>query len=119
MSGAIILNCIVCGALVQDGEEKCSNCRSIENQVKVLSLEEKQRFDGITLEQDSKEQGHYEYEKNNTNHKIYSKQISLNGTSLFTKIMIGIIVAVMLVIALPIALFVMSIVGLFLYVMRR
>ena len=47
MSGAIILNCIVCGALVQDGEEKCSNCRNIENQVKVLSLEEKQRFDGL------------------------------------------------------------------------
>lgn len=119
MSGVIILNCIICGAKVQGDEEKCSDCKEVENKVQVLSVEERQDFDGITLEQDQKEQGYYDYEKSSANQKIYSKQFSIGHATLLTKIVIGIILIFMVVVALPVALFLISVVSLFLYLVRK
>lgn len=120
VSGAIVLVCKVCGAKVQGDEQECSDCREIENKVQVLSPEERQHFSGITLEQDVQEQkSDGWHEGSNANQRIYIKQFSMGNTNLLTKLVIGIILAGLVVIALPIALFLISIVGLFLYVVRK
>lgn len=120
LSGAIVLVCKVCGANVEGDEQECSDCREIESNVQVLSAEERQHFNGITLEQDVREEKNDEwYERNNANQRVYVKQFSMGNTNLLTKIVIGIILVGLVVIALPIALFFLSIVGLFLYVVRK
>lgn len=120
MSGEIILNCIVCGAEVQADEQRCSQCREMENKVQVLTREERQHFSGITLEQDpQQEAGRYEYQTRNTNQKIYSKQFSISNTGLFTTLLFGIILAIIVVVALPFAIFLVSVISLTYYLMRK
>ena len=120
MSGVIILNCRVCGAKVEMDEEKCLKCREMESKVQVLTLEEKQDFNGITLEQDTQEEeGHNEYQANNGKPHIYIKQFSISNTSLLTKLLVGIILAGFIFVALPIAIFFISIVGIITYIVRK
>jgi len=120
MSGVIILNCDVCGAELEADEQQCFNCRKIESKVQVLTLEEKQHFSGITLVQDQQEEtGYYGYQASNGNQQMYSRQFTIGGTSLLTKLLLGVIFAGVVFIALPVALFVMSIVGIIFYLMRK
>ena len=111
------MNCIVCGVKVEDDEQKCLGCR--QSNIQVLSAEERLGFKGTTLEQDQNEQGYSGYEKSHANQRIYVKQFSVGNTSLLTKVVIGLILAGIVIVALPIALFIMSVVGLFLYVARK
>lgn len=111
------MNCVVCGSKVEDDEDKCLRCR--QGNLQVLSEQERRGFKGITLEQETNEQGYSGYEKSHANQRIYVKQFSLGNTSLLTKIAIGLILAAIIVIALPIALVIMSIIGLFVYIVRK
>ena len=120
MSGVIILNCKVCGAGMETDEQQCSKCREFENKVQVLTQEERQHFSGITLEQDERqEEGHYQYQASNAKQQMYSRHFSISNTSLLTKLLIGIILAGVVFIALPIAIFFISIVGIITYIVRR
>lgn len=121
MSGEIILNCIVCGAEVQANEQQCSKCREMESKVQVLTLEEKQHFNGITLEQNlEQEEGrYYEEETSNASQHIYSRQFNITHTSVFTKLIIGFILAGILFVALPLAIVFISVISIILYLIRR
>ncbi|MBP2628668.1 MAG: hypothetical protein H6Q68_3379 [Firmicutes bacterium] len=120
MSGVIILNCRVCGAGVEADEQQCSKCREMENKVQVLTLEERQYFNGITLEQDQPEEGrHYEYQDSNVKQQMYSRQFNISSTGFLTKLLLGVILAGLVFIALPIAIFFISIVSIILYLVRR
>ncbi|WP_378956618.1 hypothetical protein [Pelosinus sp. sgz500959] len=113
------MNCSVCGAKVQGDEQICANCNEIESKVQILTLEEQQGFKGVTLEQDENGQDYRGYEKSHANQQIYIKQFNMGNINWLTKLVIGIVLAVLVVIALPIALFFISIVGLFLYIVRK
>jgi len=114
------LNCKVCGSEVEADEEQCSKCREIENKVQVLTPEEKQHFNGMTLEQDEREEeGHEQYRASNANQQMYSKQFSIGNTSLFTKLLLGVILVGFVFIALPVALFLISVVGIITYMVRK
>jgi hypothetical protein len=122
MSGEIILNCTVCGAEIQSDTGQCPKCKEIENNVQVLTPEEKQDFDGITIEQDVEKRAEeqYTYQSYNKNQRIYVKHVNFGGRmGLFTKLILCIIFIGLIVVALPIALFFISVVGFFLYFMRR
>jgi len=120
MSGVIILNCTICGAEVEVDEQQCSKCREMESKVQVLTLEEKQDFSGITLVQDQQEeQEHYEQQAHHDNRRMYAKQFSISGTSLLTKLVLGIILVGVIFVALPIAIFFISIVALISYIVRK
>ena len=120
MSGVIILNCRVCGAEVEVDEQQCSKCREMESKVQVLTLKERQDFSGITLEQDQRsEEGHYEYQASTANQHMYTRQFSIGSTSFLTKLLLGIILAGVVFIALPIAIFFISIIGVILYLVRK
>ena len=119
MAGVIILNCRVCGAEVEADEQQCSKCRENEK-VQILTLEERQDFSGITLEQDQQEEeGRYEHQASNDNQQMYFKQFSVSSTSLLTKLLLGIILVGVIFVALPIAIFFISIVGIITYMVRR
>lgn len=120
--GEIILNCTICGAEIQSDTGLCSKCKEIERNIQILSPEEKQEFDGITIEQDPEKSAeeHYKYQSYNENQHIYVKHINFGGQmALLTKILLGILFIGLIVIALPVALFFISVVGLFLFFMRR
>jgi len=120
MSGVIILNCRICGAEIETDEQQCSKCREMESKVQVLTLEERQHFGGITLEQDQQEtQGHDEYQASNANQQIYTRQFSISNTSLLTKLLLGIILAGVVFIALPIAIFFISIIAIITYIVLK
>lgn len=121
MSGVIILNCRVCGAVVEADEQECSKCREMENKVQVLTAEELEHFNGITLEQEQQEDEgqHYEHQANNDNQQMYTKQFNISSTSLLTKLLVGIILVGVVFVALPIAVFFISIVGLVTYMVRK
>lgn len=120
MLGVIILNCSVCGTKLENDEQECLKCKEIENKVQVLTLEERQHFSGITVEQDEREeQGHEQYQASNANQHIYSRQFSIGNTSLLTKLFIGVILAGIIFIALPIAIFFISIVAIIAYIVRK
>ena len=115
------MKCRVCGAEVQGDEQQCFNCIEKETKVQVLTKEEKQEFNGITLVQDQGEQEreYYESENSHGNQRIYSKQFSIVNTSFLTKLVIGIIILGVVFIALPVAILVISIISIILYFFRR
>lgn len=121
MSGEMILSCKICGTQVAADDELCSQCREMEGKVQVLTREEKRQFSGITLEQDQhQETGHYEeYKANSGRQQIYVKHFNIGNTSMFTKLLLGAILAIVIFIALPLAIFVLSVIGLIYYLMRR
>ena len=120
MSGVIILNCRVCGVGVEGDEQECSKCKEMDNKVQVLTLEEKQHFSGITLNQDQQEEeGHYENHGTNARQQMYIKQFSISNIGLFTKLLLGVVVAGIIFIALPIAIFFISIIGIITFIIRK
>jgi len=117
------VKCIVCGAEIQSDEQLCPVCIEVEHKVQVLTPEEKQDFTGITIEQDQGKQTR-EYDDshdNNEKQRIYVKHVkfSMGQTGILTKIILGIIFTGLIVLALPIALFIISIGVFFLYFMRK
>ncbi|MDF2635540.1 MAG: hypothetical protein K0R78_2414 [Pelosinus sp.] len=122
MSGGMTVKCVVCGLETQSDEHLCPRCIELENKVQVLTPEEKRDFAGITIEQDQEKQTEYGDNRSYTdNHRIYVKHMNVNmgQTSILTKIILGIIFAGLLIVALPIALIIISIVMFFLFFMRR
>ncbi len=114
------MKCSVCGDEIQPDEQLCSKCNDLEHKVQILTPEEKQDFAGLTIEQDPEQQsvGYNDYRENQ---RIYVKYVNFNmrQTGMLMKIIVGIIIAGLLIVALPIALFIISIVMFILYFMRK
>lgn len=121
MSGVMVLRCSVCGAEVRAEEQQCSNCIEKESKVQVLTPEEKQEFNGVTLvqEQEQGARGHYESEHYHRDQRIYTKQFSVGNTSILTKIIIGLVLLGVVFVALPVAILGISIISLILYFFRK
>lgn len=117
------MKCKVCGVEIRSDEELCPLCRELENKVQVLTPKEKQDFSGITIEQDQEKQAPYydDYHGTNEKQRIYVKQMhfSTGQTGVLTKIILGIIFTGLLIVALPIAFLIISIIVVFLYIMRK
>ena len=114
------MNCSACGVEIQADEQQCSKCREVESKVQVLTLEEKQHFSGITLEQDQLgERRHYNDQTRNANQQMYTGHFSISSTSLITKLLLGIIFATVVFVALPIAILFISIIGIIAFIVRK
>lgn len=123
ISGGMIVKCVVCGIEIQSDGQLCPSCTELENKVQVLTPEEKRDFAGITIEQDQEKQtrGHDDKQSYSENQRIYVKHMNFNmgQTSILTKIILGIVIAGLLIVALPIALFIIGVVMFFLFFMRK
>lgn len=105
--------CEKCGNQLNPGETNCPICRHSIDEVEVLTPEEKNNFQGMTIEAiDNDEKDRYRDEHRTGQQKIYFKQTHLNlsGTSLLTKLVIAAFVVFMVFIALPILLLILSLV---------
>lgn len=125
MSGVIILRCSICDSEMQADEQQCLKCQAMENKVQVLTAEEKEHFNGITLEQGHDQQGedYRNYQKFYDDSKIYNTHIKIVQPGLLAKLAIGIVLAALLAlivfVALPIVFVVIGIAFFSLYFARK
>jgi len=105
--------CEKCGNQLNPGETNCNICRHSSDEVEVLTPEEKNSFQGMTIEAvDNDEKDRYRGENRTAQQKIYFKQthFNLSNTSLLTKLFIAASVVFMVFVALPILLLILSVV---------
>ncbi|MEN6412662.1 MAG: hypothetical protein ABFC84_07850 [Veillonellales bacterium] len=101
-----------CGAEVEPGKEKCAQCQALEAKVQVLTPEEKQQFQGVTIEQEGESIGKNPGSSGfNSGSRIYVKQVSFgSGTGLMVKLLVGAVIAALVVfIAMPVALLLLAV----------
>ncbi len=99
--------CENCGNEIRPGEAECSRCHSAEDQVKILTTEEKRDFQGMTIEaSDAAGQEHYQHgEEPRPQRSSYFKVVSFGGTSLWTKLFVAGIFLFLIFVALPVFVF--------------
>lgn len=112
------MKCTVCGTEIEGNELECSSCKGI-NTIQVLTVEEKQAFNGITIENGQEQSAHGHYESYNGNQRIYSRQFSIVNTSFLTKVVLGIVVLGIIFVALPIAIIGISLISILVYLFRK
>ncbi|QJW47120.1 hypothetical protein HA075_15695 [bacterium BFN5] len=105
--------CEKCGNQINSGEIYCKICHHSSEDVEVLTPEEKNSFQGMTIEAvDNDTNERYQDEHRTTEERIYFKQTHLNlsGVSLLTKLVIAALLVFMVFVALPIFLLILSII---------
>lgn len=104
------MKCAICGREL-GGEEKCQYCRPEPAQeVQILTPEERENFQGMTLGDEAterNERGYYQHD--GAGPRIYVKQVSFgSGTSIWTKLIIMLVLGVFVFLVLPLAFFVIA-----------
>ncbi|VBB08666.1 Hypothetical protein LUCI_3944 [Lucifera butyrica] len=102
------MRCYYCGAEKDTIEEQCPHCGRKETEVQILSREEREGFQGVTIEgePDPGSNG-YQEDNNSGGNRIYVRHIQFgsNRTGFWTRLLIGAILAGIILIALPLAVF--------------
>lgn len=102
------MRCENCGTELAADEFECRRCQSDQAAVQVLSPEEKQSFDGITIDTAGDAPRYEKYEQQDSAEpRIFVRQIHINpsGLGLLPKLIIGIVLfGLVMFIALPVAL---------------
>lgn len=84
------MRCENCGAEV-DLNGKCPNCHTENNEIKVLSPEEKHDFRGITIDQTGQRTAEESRDYQDARQRIYVRQVNFSSvkTGFFLKLLIG------------------------------
>ncbi len=93
------MRCPNCNQEVNNGGT-CPYCETPLNQVKVLSPQERENFEGITIEQDDQHEQQEQYRQHG-NYRVYVKHVSSDSVSILTKVLLAVVVAFFLFVALP------------------
>jgi hypothetical protein len=99
------MSCIRCGAYTEPGQSLCSDCK--ENpQVTVLPPEERENFQGLTIDQSGNSEGDDQSQTRRSNPHVYVRRFSFGSTKggLFFKLFIAAIFLLLVLVALPLAL---------------
>jgi hypothetical protein len=112
--------CANCAKEIGPEEKECPNCGQPQGEVKVLTPEERENFQGITLGDAPEKEGSYQYESRGPGHRIYVRQVSFGAgkTSFWTKLIIAAVLGVLIFVFLPLALFFMLAVSLIWMIFR-
>ena len=118
------MRCDRCGEEVAPQDKECRKCGQSINEVKLLTPEERESFQGVTLEDEGAEKQYYEYENKGRGHRVYVKQVSFGsrGMGLWTKLLLAAVFAFLIFVFLPLAIFfavALSIVWLIFSLIRR
>ncbi|HEY3424827.1 MAG TPA: hypothetical protein VGL27_08535 [Negativicutes bacterium] len=118
------MHCDVCGAELQPGEQECIKCKNSESGLQVLTPDEKKRFKGITIDDEEELSGaeeSYEYRDSQSNQRIYVRHVNFSSPKIgfFTKLLIGLVLAGLVFVVLPIAVLFMVIIAIVWFLLRR
>lgn len=121
------MRCAKCGEAIIGSEEKCKICEGLEQDIRVLSPDERDRFKGLTIQQgqetpsDPDRDGSYEYRNEGPGHRVYVRQVSFGSSSMgwIAKLLLLLFFLFVLFIALPVALVSIAIVIIWLMIRRR
>lgn len=93
------MRCPNCNQEVNSGDT-CPYCETPLNQVKVLSPEERENFEGITIDQEEQDEQQEQYRQQGS-YRVYVKQVDTGSTSVLTKVLLALFIAFFLFVALP------------------
>jgi len=122
------MHCPTCGLEGDYSTLKCPNCGYSKAELQVLNPRERDSFDGVTIEQGTTAPGTnsdfqnrtYEYRSEGPGPRVYVKQVSIGsgGFGILAKLVMLAIVLFLIFIALPLALLLMAVMGLFWFIRR-
>lgn len=111
------MKCVTCGRDIGDQFERCQYCEAEQSGVRVLTPEEKRRYDGITIDDGAAADGDSSFH-NSFKKRVFVKNYDLRGVGLFNKVLVMLAVAALAAfvffVALPVALMVVG-VGIIVY----
>lgn len=97
------MSCVHCGYSLAEGETSCSNCGKPVSPISVLSPDERESFDGITIDQEGA--GRSGRNDRPNQQRVYVRQVHFGGNNtlsgLLSLLAIGFVVAVILFFAVP------------------
>lgn len=108
------MRCTDCGREMEPQEQECAHCGRARGEVQVLSRQDRDSFQGVTLENEPAEQRSYEYESRGPNHRVYVRQVTFGPGRMgfWTKLLLGAIFLILIFVFLPLALFFITAVSL-------
>lgn len=125
------MRCPECNAEIADVGSDCEKCGYKAAPVKVLRPDERDGFQGMTIQQggDSSGQapyadgqsGNYEYRSEGPGHRVYVRQVSFGSKpfGFLAKLIVVALILFFVFIALPVALILMAVFSLLWWLFRR
>ena len=124
------MKCPKCGAEMETDDSICSRCAAETSEVKVLRPDERDDFNGLTIQQGGESDnatgfreetpGNYEYRSEGPGHRVYVRQVSFGSHMGFlTKLLILAIILFLVFVALPVALIVLAVSSLIWWLVKR
>ncbi len=114
------MRCASCDRELEPNEHECVQCGRACGEVQVLTPEEREGFQGVTLENEPADKRYYEYESSGPSHRVYVRQVTFGPGKMgfWTKLLIAAVFAVLIFVFLPLALFFIVAVSLLWFVFR-
>lgn len=104
-----MMRCIHCDFTLTDEATNCPNCGKPVASVSVLSPQERESFDGVTIDQDGGERS--ESNDRQQQQRVYFRHVHMGGNNklsgLITLLIIGLVIAIFLFFAVPMIVFLM------------
>jgi len=125
------MRCPKCGAEMDPDSSICSRCATETVEVKVLRPDERDDFNGLTIQQGGEAEhttefreetpGNYEYRNEGPGHRVYVRQVSFGSQSMgfLTKLLIVAVILFLIFVALPVALIVLAVSSLIWWLVKR
>ncbi len=124
------MRCPKCGGEMETDSSICSRCAAETGEVKVLRPDERDDFNGLTIQQGGESEnatgfkeetpGNYEYRSEGPGHRVYVRQVSFGSHMGFlTKLLIVAVILFLVFVALPIALIVLAVSSLIWWLVKR
>ena len=124
------MRCPKCGAEMENDSSICGRCVAETVEVKVLRPDERDDFNGLTIQQGGEADnttgfreetpGNYEYRSEGPGHRVYVRQVSFGSHMGFlTKLLIVAVILFLVFVALPVALIVLAVSSLIWWLVKR
>ncbi len=124
------MRCPKCGGEMEIDSSICSRCAAETGEVKVLRPDERDDFNGLTIQQGGESEnttgfreetpGNYEYRSEGPGHRVYVRQVSFGSHMGFlTKLLIVAVILFFVFVALPVALIVLAVSSLIWWLVKR
>ena len=124
------MRCPKCGGEMETDSSICSRCAAETGEVKVLRPDERDDFNGLTIQQGGESEnatgfkeetpGNYEYRSEGPGHRVYVRQVSFGSHMGFlTKLLIVAVILFLVFVAFPIALIVLAVSSLIWWLVKR